>query len=231
VVRSLRVFEEAGLPYALRCSVDTDMVDHLPEIVDYFCREFKPRKINLEPLVMQGRCLQTGLQRPTAAAFVNAVVMAGKIVREHGVELKLFTAQTEHLAQSPCGVADDSFVVCPDGLVTVCYNASHRGSPHAGAYAIGEVDVIGKTVRIDQTKLEKVRTYGVENIPRCRSCFAKWHCSGGCRLFHTPPFCEQPANAMCSLTQKLTLWRILEQLRLFDQADRVSLQPEEVLCA
>ena len=36
---------------------------------------------------------------------------------------------------------------------------------------------------------------------------------------------------MCWVTQKLTLWRILEQLTLFDEADRVGLETEEVAYA
>jgi hypothetical protein len=30
------------------------------------------------------------------------------------------------------------------------------------------------------------------------------------------------------VTQKLTLWRILQHLQLFDEADKVRLEPEEV---
>jgi uncharacterized protein len=227
VVRSLAIFADEGLPFALRCSVDDRIVARLPEIVEYFCRELRPVKINLEPLIMHGRCLETGLRSPSPAAFVNGVVAAGRVAREHGVGLKLTTAQTERLAQSNCAVAEDNFVVAPDGLVSACFGANSRGSAYAREYAIGEVDVEARTVRIDQTRVDRVRRFAVANIPRCRTCFCKWHCSGGCRLFHTPPFSAEPPGPMCLVTQKLTLWRILEHLQLFDEADRVSLAPEE----
>lgn len=228
VVRSLRIFEDEGFPYALRCSVDDRIVARLPEIVEYFCREFRPVKINLEPLVMHGRCLETGLRSPSPSAFVAGIVAAGKVAREHGVSLKLTTAQTERLAQSNCAVAEDNFVVAPDGLVSACFGANSRGSPHAREYAIGEVDPPARTVRIDQTRVDRVRSFAVANIPRCRTCFCRWHCSGGCRLFHTAPFSTERPGPMCLVTQRLTLWRILEQLRLFDEADRVTLEPGEV---
>jgi len=231
VVRTLRIFEEEGLPYALRCSVDDRIVERLPEVINYFCHEFKPTKINLEPLVEHGRCVETGLHSPSPAAFVRGIVAAGRVARKHGVDLKLTTAQTDRLAQSNCAVAEDNFVISPDGLVAACYGANHRGSSHASDYAIGGVDTATRTVLIDQAKLDKVRSYTVANIPRCRNCFAKWHCSGGCRLFHTPPFCEEPPQPLCIVTQKLTLWRILEQLTLFEEADRVGLETEEVACA
>ena len=231
VVRTLRIFEEEGLPYALRCSVDDKIVNRLPEVIDYFCRDFKPTKINLEPLVEHGRCVETGLRSPAPEVFVRGIVAAGRAARQHGVALKLTTAQTERLAQSNCPVAEDNFVVSPDGLVSACYGANHRGSCHAADYAIGEVETRSRTVTIDQARVDKVRTYGVTNIPRCGGCFAKWHCSGGCRLFHTPPFCEDPPHPLCVVTQQLTLWRILEQLTLFDEADRVGLKRQEVTYA
>jgi len=227
VVRSLRIFEDEGLPYALRCSVDSRIVERLPEVVDYLCRQFHPVKINLEPLIMHGRCLETGLEAPTPSAFVNGIVAAGKVARDHGVSLKLTTAQTERMAQSNCAVAEDNFVVAPDGLVSACFGANGRSSPQAQEYAIGEVDLETDTVRIDQARVDQMRQYAVTNIPRCRGCFCKWHCSGGCRLFHTPPFSTEEPGPMCVVTQKLTLWRILHQLQLFDEADRVSLEPEE----
>jgi len=228
VLRSLRIFAEEGMPYALRCSVDDRVVARLPEIVDYFCQELRPQAINLEPLIMHGRCLETGLRSPSPTAFVAGIVAAGKVARGHGVGLKLTTAQTERLAQSNCAVAEDSFVVAPDGLVSACFGANSRGSPYARDYAIGEVDIAAGTVRIGQAAVERVRRYAVVNIPRCRGCFCRWHCSGGCRLFHSPPFASEPPGPMCLVTQRLTVWRILEQLRLFDEADRVTLAPEEV---
>ena len=227
VVRSLRIFEDEGLPYALRCSVDSRIVERLPEIVDYLCRMFHPVKINLEPLIMHGRCLETGLTSPSPSAFVNGVVAAGKVARDHGVSLKLTTAQTERMAQSNCAVAEDNFVVAPDGVVSACFGVNSRSSPHARDYAIGEVDVAAGTVRIDQARVDRIRQYAVANIPRCRDCFCKWHCSGGCRIFHTQPFSTEEPGPMCMVTQKLTLWRILQHLQLFDEADKVRLDPEE----
>jgi len=230
VARSLRIFEAEGLPYVLRCSVDNFMAERLPEIVEYFCREFHPAAINIEPLYNEGRCRKSALELPEPAVFVGAVVRAGQIARQRGVKLKLNTANVEHLGESNCGVCEDSFTVSPDGVVSSCCGVNHRKSAHAADYAIGEVDVGARTVRIDSSKVERVRTYGVSNIPRCRNCLAKYHCSGGCRVFHSPPFCDAPPNQMCQITQNLTLWRILECLQLFAEADRVALDPQEDVC-
>ena len=228
IVRTLRIFEAEGMPYALRCNVDSTIVERVPEITAFFCREFKPLKINLEPLVNHGFCPSSGLIQPEPSAFVNAIVAAGQIARYHGVELKLTTAQPNELGQSNCAVAEDSFIVAPDGLVSACYLANSRKSEFASGYGIGEIDGRSHIVNIDPIKLDRVRACGVANIPRCQRCFAKWHCAGGCRLFHTPPQCEEPSHPMCQVTQRLTLWRLLEHLRQFERADRIRLESSGV---
>lgn len=224
VVRSLRIFGELGLPYALRCSVDAALVARLPEVVEYLCREFRPVAINLEPLVEHGRCLEAGLHSPPPGAFVTAMVASGRVARSHRVPLKLTMARIERLAQSNCDVAQDSFIVAPDGTVSACFGVTHRDSPHAPSYAFGEIDGPSGCVTLDPDRLARVRGYGVAGIPRCRGCFAKWHCAGGCRIFHTPPGCEAPPGPMCQVTQALTRWRILECLGLHAEADLVSVE-------
>lgn len=225
VTRSLKIFESQGLPYALRCSIDRETVKRVDHIVSYFCEKFRPDRINIEPLVEHGRSLENGLRSPDPASFIRAVVRAGRIARAHGIDLKLTTAQIERISQSNCAIAEDNFVVAPDGLVSSCFGCNNKGSAYSMEYAIGDVDTDSMTIRIDRDKMERSRSYGVDNIPRCRDCFCKWHCSGGCRLFHTPPFCDEPPSAMCAVTQRLTLWRILERLQLFDEADRMEYEP------
>lgn len=228
VARNLEIFEEKGLPFALRCNVSDQFVERVPEIAAHFCERFRPKKINFEPLVVTGRCEENQLQPPHPGDFVRAVVEAGKITRHHGVPIKLSTAQPECIACSNCQVARDHFVVAPDGLVVACYSANHRNSPYADEYALGAYDPARDAIIIDQTKVEHLRHYGVENIPRCASCFCKWHCAGGCRLHHASPFFDAPPNALCLMTQRLTLWRILTDMGLYEEADKITLEREEV---
>lgn len=228
VARNVEIFQDNGLPFALRSSVSAEVARHLPEIAEHFCEKFSPEKINFEPLVITGRCVDNRLKSPHPSDFVNGVVQAGKVARAHGVGIKLSTAQPESIECSNCPVARDHFVVAPDGLVAGCYAANHKGSEHSEEYAIGRFDPVQGSIIIDRQQAERLRSYGVENIPRCADCFCKWHCAGGCRLHHTPAFSTAPPNAYCLITQRLTVWRLLSNMGLYGEADRITLEKDEV---
>ena len=228
VARNIAIFEDKGLPYSLRCTVSEKDTCRIPEIMEHFCGCFSPERINFEPLLVTGDRRNKTLSPSHAQDFVSAIVKAGVVARQHGIPIKLNTARPECIERSNCRVAQDHFVVAPDGLVAACYDANHRGSPCASEYALGAYDPSFDEIVIDQERVERLRQYGVENIPRCNGCFCKWHCAGGCRLYHTPPFCTDPPNALCLMTQRLTVWRLLTDMGLYGEADSISLEAGEV---
>jgi len=219
VARTVKIFEDRGLDFGLRCTVERRTAALIPEIAEFFCHQFRPSVINFEPLVVSGRCAENNLEPPEAEEFIRGVIRAGSIARAQGIELMLTTAQTRRLARSNCEVAQDLCVVTPDGLISTCFGAHDRTSPHVDPFVIGEYDEAVGRFRIDEERLRTVRTFGVENIPRCRDCFCKWHCSGGCRIFHTPAFCDEPPVPLCEMTQKLTLWQLLCDLGFEEEAE------------
>lgn len=224
VAATLRVFAEGGLPYALRCTVDAAAVSELARTVDYLCREFRPTVINVEAVTPVGRCGLTGIAAPDPKDLVAAVVGAGRVARTHGVGLKLSTVQTERVLRSYCGTADDNLVVTPDGMLSSCFHVNHRGSLRAADFGFGEIDQAAGCLRIDRARLHVQRRRGMEALDRCKGCFARWHCAGGCALFHGANGAE--AEARCRTIRALTRWRLLERMRLFDRADQVTLNDE-----
>ena len=227
VARTLDIFAAEGLGYTLRCTVSAGMVDLLPEIAGHFCQRFRPRNMNFEPLMRTGRCLESDLKTPGIPQYVNAVVAAGKVAREHGVGLKFGMVRPERLDCSSCLVACDHLVLAPDGLAAACYAADHRESEYAPLFSLGAYDFETRTLRIDQKRVELMRSYAVHDIPRCQGCFCQWHCAGGCRIHHSPPYCTDAPGAMCAATRRLTLWRILQDMGLSAEADQIRLEEEE----
>ena len=219
VARSVRIFRERGLRFMLRSAVDSTTVSRMAEIAEFFCRELKPPEINFEPLVVTGRCKKSGLRAPSPADYAQGAMAAGIVARSYGVRYFMTGAQTDRLARSCCDVADDLFLVTPDGLVSTCFSANDRASAQCEPFVIGEFDATRGRFELHQDRLERIRTFGVEDCPRCQRCFCKWHCSGGCRVFHTPPFCDEPPLPRCASTQKLTLWKLLCDIGREDLAD------------
>ena len=218
VVRSLRIFEEEGLPYALRVTADADSCPRLPEIVRMFCRSFKPVVINVEAVSETGSCRRSGCASPQPESWVRAVVDAGRIARESGIGLKLSMVRPEILCRSSCGVAGENFIVAADGTISSCFQVSRADHPLAEKWAFGGITPQG--CAFDVGRLEGITASGVDSLRECDDCFARFHCAGGCIAMKAdlPRF---QAGAGCASIRTLTRWRILEQLRLPEEADRV----------
>ncbi len=226
VVRTLRIFQEHSLPFALRCTVDTAAVERLPETAEYLCREFQPAFLDVEPVLEVGRCRERGLSAPDSNRFVRAFVAAGARARQHGVDMALSSARPGRPTMSLCGVSDDNLVVAPDGTLSPCYTINHGASPHASGLAFGHIDESGR-VHLDDRAVARARALATHLPPRCLTCFCRWHCAAGCRLFQSPAECTDAPDWRCLVTRHLTVWKLLEQLHLPDEADRVAIDEEE----
>ena len=217
VVRTLRLFADEGLPYALRCTVTDRTIGRLPEVVEDLCTRHRPTVVNIEPVTAIGGASRSDIGPPDGRDFVAGVVTAGRIARRHGVGLKLSTVSPESARRSSCGLAEDNLVIAPDGLATGCYHVQGRESPVADRVAFGDVTTDGE-VRIDPERLDAVRRLGVERRASCGHCFARFSCAGGCLV------AGDPDPDACRAVRALTIWRLLERMRLFDAADTVTIE-------
>ena len=211
VDRTLKIFSRRGLKYALRCTVERGIAARTPEIVAFYLREYAPAEINIEPVVITGRAIESDLFPPDPDVFVKNVIAADKLARRRGVPLVLSTARTNGPQCSNCELTRDQFILTPDGGITSCFDADRLDSPHFKTFGLGRFDFESGKILIDNDRVESIRAMGVESLPRCGDCFCKWHCGGGCRLYQTVPGSTEPPGPICEITQKLTLWRLLKK--------------------
>ena len=77
---------------------------------------------------------------------------------------------------------------------------------------MGRVNVADATFVLDPLAIERVRGLNVTNKPRCRDCFCRYHCAGGCHVNHP---CAAPPGVyddLCIMTRLTTAIRLLRQL-------------------
>ena len=71
------------------------------------------------------------------------------------------------------------FALTPQGDVSICYCTSSPKEKYYDKRIYGAVD--SETgVAIDERRFDTIHHIDVESMPKCRFCFAKWHCGGGC---------------------------------------------------
>ncbi len=219
VDRTARILRDEGCAFVPRSTVTRDNVRDLPEIVEFFCRDYGVKEVSVEPVTPCGR--SSAALVPAPADLVEAVVLAGAAARAYGARLRTSMCMTEALMRAPCPVCYDAFVVTPDGLVSACHSVNRRGADGAEWLALGEYEAERRTFRIDTARLQRVREWGVERIPHCAACHARWRCGAGCRLVHTLQLGSRPAEEMCRVIRALTTWMLLCEMGDYARADSV----------
>lgn len=113
----------------------------------------------------------------------------------------------ELLLQRGC---PSKLTLTPQGDISVCYCCS---SPKERAYTsrvYGYVDQ--KAVHIDEVKFKTVNGINVHSNEKCSSCFAKWHCGGGC-MCPNDTYDDAYLDEVCRFTRRMVARAILERMR------------------
>src|SRR5690606_24599303 len=85
VLHTMRRFDEASFPYAIRMTVTHDLIPQLASSVEFVCSQFKPRRIQVEPAYQMGKWRES----PSAEtqAFIEAFREAQGIAKPYGREI------------------------------------------------------------------------------------------------------------------------------------------------
>jgi uncharacterized protein len=178
VLHAIGRFDEAGVEYGLRMTVTAKDVERLVDSVEFICERFMPTSIGVEPVYRMGRARdQESVQ---AERFIEAFREARRVARSMGREVRFSAARLDLLTSHFCQASEDSFALTPGGAVTACFEAFDEEAPLADRFFYGRLDANSDGFRFDLTVLEALRRQSLESRPRCRHCFARWHCAGDC---------------------------------------------------
>ena len=212
VDRTIRILQNEGTPFALRCSVDADRISLLVSMVSFMVRQYRPREVAIEPVLEDGRCIAQRIRSPDPRSFIREAIKAAEIAIAAGVEVVFRNSQPDLLLLSHCSLARDPFVVTCDGYVSACCRIETRQTNGSDQYIMGRLCCDSGCVEMDRARVTDMRSRHVNALATCDTCFAKWHCGGGCRLLQTKAFCGEMKGYLCRITRDLTLWGILKRL-------------------
>ena len=74
--RTLEVFDELGFFYAIRATITEHNVRSMAEMVEFFDEHFRVGDLQFDPLIVSGRCADTGCRPPPDEVYVQEYVRA-----------------------------------------------------------------------------------------------------------------------------------------------------------
>jgi uncharacterized protein len=215
---TLRAFDKADYPYAIRTTVTAESVLHMEEILTFFCENYQAKKIKVEPMYPRGRAASQLLAPPDATLFVEHYRRAQKIAWNAGRELSYSGARLQILTHVFCQAAGESCAVTPDGQITSCYEVIDSADPLAKIFIYGHFNTHTRRMEIDTSRREQLYHLSVLNKPFCSKCFCKWHCAGDCpakslyaETAETPVIPDR-----CVITRELMKDQLIQALAVSD---------------
>lgn len=209
VAQTLSIFGEADMLYSIRATITDSNVHTMCEMVRFFTDTFNAAELQFDPVLVTGRCHETGC-RPSgeqtyAEEFMRACDIADKAGCKLGFSVLSFTA----LRTFYCCSVSEGFAVTHNGDVTACFESCSPDHPFADLFVYGRFDSSTGCFQIDHEKLARLRRRHVHNLPLCRNCFCKYVCAGDCPMnsLRLGKALEE-GGGRCALTQSIASYRL-----------------------
>lgn len=224
VDRNAKLLGKGQAALCIRICVTDETVRELRKTVKWILKRYLPSKITLEPLKGTDESQRAGLRQPAPVLFAMEFAATSLIARDHGVDVIYAATDINKVESSFCPVGKDGFIIKPDGNISACYQLEAELKKNGLELNFGQIDP-GQGISISYHDLERIRGLVVTNKPRCRSCFCKWHCAGGCHAI--PVFDEGSSyqSDFCTHVRIITFWKILMSLELNNLAESFLANP------
>jgi|WetSurSiteA1Bulk_404760.scaffolds.fasta_scaffold01130_5 uncharacterized protein len=178
VDNTLKYFDKHGYSYGIRSTITSRSVKQLPEIIEFFCRNYGFKRVMVEPMFPMGRGLQ--IEVPGADDFVENYRKARKIAEKYHRELSYSGARLNVMTNYFCKALDNSVVITPDGDISCCYEITESSSPVAEYFIHGQYDPESQELKFDKEKKSTLHRMISKEKTKCSDCFCKFHCAGDC---------------------------------------------------
>lgn len=158
-------------------------IDRLKETVDLFHIHFPGSEISFSPVSLSGRALKENnnlrieqeAYRDKLAEVLNyaghtSIKIQDKNIQNYRMPRRHFCSST----------AKPNWNVNLDGCIYACMECKSE------EMKIGEIRFDTQQLRLESGRINELKAYSVENMDKCRDCFAKYLCTGGCMVRGRP---------------------------------------------
>jgi uncharacterized protein len=203
----------------LRICVTRENLDQLEPFTHWFAQTYGPAIINIETLKPTANGRANGLSPPDPFEFAVHCVKACRSIEALGIEAIYAAADITAVKQTFCPVGNDAAILSPDGRISSCYLLERQWQARGLDMNIGR-QANGGAIAIDPEAVNRLRNL-VTQKPRCRHCFCRWTCAGGCHVSETCPGGPENYTDFCVQTRIVTACFLLDRLGLPDATDNL----------
>ena len=196
VDKNLRLLLQEGIVPNIRATITQASREKMTEMTT-FVHEHYPqiRQIHLEHV--SDASVDAAALEEYYHTFCSEFWKARSLGKQYGINVKnSLTTALQHLRYTFCG---GEFCVTPKGQIVSCHRISSERDTYFDNVCYGEVQE--NTVHFSKDlDLLCGEVSGLDG--RCESCFARWHCAGGCP-YNRLTLDSQQLDLLCDFTKTM----------------------------
>lgn len=210
VAETMRLLTDNGIRYGLRSTITSLNVERMEEMIETLHKDFPECKSLAAEVVLSPDMWRSSSQLEMFHdKFVHNFFKAQKLADHYGISFgNTIELSSDGLKVRAC---EGKAVVTPEGKLTACSRVATPGDNYYDSFLFGEISEEG--VHYDVDKYKQIMSVRADNIDECHSCFARYHCGGGCMLARLSYTAEQ-MKLHCDLTRQIL------KRKLFDELDK-----------
>lgn len=196
VDKRLRLLLHAGIVPNIRATITQVNCEKMVEMT-MFVHENYPqiRQIHLEHV--SDASINAAMLDEYYRTFCEEFWKARLLGKQCGINVKnSLTTALQHLRYTFCG---GEFCVTPKGFIVSCHRISSERDMHFDHACYGKIQKNAVFFSKGNDLLCRERPDLAE---RCESCFARWHCAGGCP-YSRVTLNQQQFDQLCAFTKKM----------------------------
>ena len=195
-MKTAYTFSDNDIPFSVRTTVTDLNCREMSDLVSFLFKNTNCEIVQLEPVYMTGRALETGINPPDIDLFIEkyfeCLELADKFDRNVSYSGIVYPSKRNFFCQA-CG---QSICVKVDGTLTGCYESADS---ETDPFCFGKIDS-SHAVNIDRERYLSLNDYSFKR-DECSLCNAYHHCGGDCPSKMTQSGCND--NYRCSVNRKI----------------------------
>lgn len=192
---NLKMMLKIGINPRIRATITDDNLELMPQMVQYVIERYPQiKKIHFEQQAFDG---------PTRAdyydLFVDYFFKAKDIAEKNGI--MLYNSIALSLSVTRERYCEGEFCLTPSGSLVACHRISGTSEKLFERFRYGYVE---DDIYINQEKRLRIHKMSDSKPDMCQSCFARWHCAGGC-LQNRLILSDEQFSRYCNFVKKMLL--------------------------
>lgn len=196
--------------FGIRATLTRDSADKMPEMVREIARRFVGLKSVVFDMVLSSDMFPTPESLESYyELFETRFHEAERVGKEFGIFVYCTAFRLLDFVRTRTCLG--KMVLTPMGRLSICARISSPREKHYNGFTYGEVTDHGAILADVDGFRKFMEEDTIESNADCRTCYARWNCGGGCRLFRKS-FSREALAVDCKFKRRLLKYQLFRRL-------------------